>query len=66
MSYLKKFIFRGISLETSYNPCYRDKGILEQIYSLVQGSTYTYPEVLFLGIKRGVLEEEDTNSELED
>jgi hypothetical protein len=66
MSCLKKFVFQGMSLETSYNPCYQDKGILEQIYGLVQGSTYTHPEVLFSGIERGALEEEDTNSELED
>jgi hypothetical protein len=39
---------------------------LERIYSLVQGGTHTYPEVLYPGIERGVLEEEDIDSELED
>jgi hypothetical protein len=66
VSCLKKFVFRGVSLETSYDLRYRDEGILERIYGLVQGGAYAYPEVLFPGIERGVLEEEDTDSELED
>jgi hypothetical protein len=33
---------------------------------IAKGSTYMYLEVLFLGIKRGVLEKEDIDLELED
>jgi hypothetical protein len=65
-SRLKKFIFQGTSPETSYDPRHRDEGILEQIYGPVQGGAHTHPEVLYPGIERGALEEEDTDSELED
>jgi len=65
-SCLKKFVFRGASPETSYDPRHRDEGILERIYGPVQGGAHAHPEVLFPGAERGALEEEDTDSELED
>jgi hypothetical protein len=65
-SRLKKFVFRGATPETSYDPRRRDEGVLERIYGPVQGGPGARREVLFPGEEVSVLEEEDIDSDRED